>query len=203
MTKGQTRPMNENLHKYEELSEDALLKAYLDEGDQLAYGELYRRHVPKVNAALKILLNDAQIWDKEDARKEIIQKTLLNLLESKSFKEGKVENFQVYLYKIMRNTFIAHCKNTKKRTGKKDEYQRLHIIENDIEMDFEEDVEDKRKKVNEAIEKLNSDGQKKVIYHKFWEGFTHEMIAEETGIEKDNVRNYINRAKKKLKKLLG
>jgi len=194
--------MNRHLHKYKKLSEDELLKAYLEEGDESAYGELYSRYLPKLTAALNALLRDSSVPDKKYVFDEVIQKTLKNLHNSKSFKEGKIENYGVYLFKVLRNTFIAHCKETKKRTTNKDEYQRtqgLHVIE----VNSDEEVEDDSHKVNEAIEKLGSENQKKVIHLRFWEGYSHRMIAQNTSIEEDNVRNYINRAKKALKKYLG
>jgi len=194
--------MNQHLHKYKKLSNDELLIAYIEEGDEYAYSELYIRHVPKVSAALKKLLRNTSVPNKEDARKEIIQKTLLNLLNSKSFKEGKIENFQVYLYRTMENTFFTHCKGIKKQDNKDKEYQRTysnHIREDDY---TKEEMEEDYKALDEAIEKLSSEKQKEAIILRM-SGHSYRMIAQKMGTEEGRIKNYINRGKKAIRKILG
>lgn len=192
--------MNQHLHKHKQLSEDELLKAYLEEGDELAYGKLYSLHLPKLDAALKEFLKNTNLEDKQHAHDEIIQKTLENLHNSKSFKNKKVKDYQSYLFIILKNTFINYSKNTKKQIAEQDEYQKSQPIV--VEESLTEEMEIKHKKVNEAIEKLNSEKQKEAIILRM-SGHSYRMIAKKMGTEEGRIRNYINRGKKAIRKILG
>ncbi|GAB4134159.1 MAG: RNA polymerase sigma factor [Raineya sp.] len=176
--------------------------AYIQEvlaGNTQAYAYLIHRHKSLVySLCLKIVKNKQ---DAEEVAQDVFLKAYQQLA---NFKQAS--KFATWLYKIAYNTALNKIK--RKRVWlesihhESDEHPTLQIEDNTFEGQFELlRLEEKSKYIQQAIKTLSE--QDAVIITLFYFAENNlEEIAEITGIDKNNVKIKLHRARKKLYQVL-
>jgi len=188
--------MDELPGNYNDKSVQDLLDIYLEEGDELAFYELYRRHSDKLMGFFM-----TKCRGDRSLCKDLIQDTYLELLLTKSFKGNTIKEFGKYIMRIGLNICFKHFKKDKKRKDNELERQRTHHEEFE-DKDESIDREMLIKSIESRISQLPSDDQITAI--ELWMiGKTYREIAEIMGKEVSEVTNLIYRAKKNLGEKTG
>ncbi len=134
--------------------------------------------------------------DNFDDQKDLFQEITFQVWKAYPSFEGR-SAFSTWLYRIALNTAIVFLKSEKKRSfiqnGNLDNFK----IKSD---DYNEEEEQKLKKMYEAINQLNAIDKALIFY--YLEDFSGKEIALQLGISEGNARVKLNRAKDKLKEFI-
>lgn len=134
--------------------------------------------------------------DNFDDQKDLFQEITFQVWKAYPSFEGR-SAFSTWLYRIALNTAIVFLKSEKKRSfiqnGNLDNFK----IKSD---DYNEEEEQKLKKMYEAINQLNAIDKALIFY--YLEDFSGKEIALQLGISEGNARVKLNRAKDKLKEII-
>lgn len=135
--------------------------------------------------------------DNFDDQKDLFQEITFQVWKAYPSFEGRSE-FSTWLYRIALNTAILFLKSEKKRSFiQNDEMKNFKINQED----YNDEDEQKLKKMYEAINQLNTIDKALVFY--YLENYSGKQIAEQLGITEVNARVKLNRAKEKLKELIN
>jgi len=132
-----------------------------------------------------------QIRD-EDKAKDIVQDTFTKLwtkAETVSFEKARS-----YLFTAAHHTMIDMIRKDK-RTDNVDDVNKYGGTYEQVQPDLKE-------KLNEALERL-PEMQKSVVLLRDYEGYSYEEIGQITGLNEQQVKVYIYRARLALKKYIG
>lgn len=145
------------------------------------------------NMAFTIAIN---ICENEQDAEEVVQDAFVKAYRSINSYKGHAK-FSTWLYRIVVNTALSKIRQKKSMRH----YDGLEMAEehfDDIESSYEKlGALDQAKYINLAIEKLNSEDRLILtLYHLDEQRI--EDIAEITGIDKDNVKMKLHRARKKM-----
>jgi len=159
---------------------------------KIAFGRLYRHYQPHIKRFFARRLRDETLI--EDLTSEVFEKALKSI---DSFQWQGV-SFSAWLYKISRNLLIDYFRQNNKRKKTLPLPNVYHLPadtsspeENIIE--FEAGI-----KVHRLLETLK-DRERKIVYMKFFEGYTNKVIAEKLEITETNVATILHRLMKKLR----
>ncbi|MCQ9634029.1 RNA polymerase sigma factor [Chryseobacterium sp. WG23] len=134
--------------------------------------------------------------EKED-RDDLFQEIIYQLWKAYPSFLGHSE-FSTWLYRIALNTAIIFLKSEKRRSFIANNDISNYIIAHE-EYDYHK--EERLAKMYKAIHQLNPIDKAFIFY--YLEDFSGREIAEQMGISEGNVRVKMNRAKNKLKDILG
>lgn len=135
--------------------------------------------------------------DRTDDQRDLFQEITYQVWKSYSTFQGKSE-FSTWLYRIALNTAIVFLRTERKRSIiQRDEVHQLNLKEEEYNFQEEHDL----KKMYEAIQQLNPIDKALIFY--YLEDVPGREMAENLGITEVNARVKLNRAKEKLKKLVG
>lgn len=135
--------------------------------------------------------------DNFDDQKDLFQEITFQVWKAYPSFEGRSE-FSTWLYRIALNTAILFLKSEKKRSFiQNDEMKNFKINQED----YNDEDEQKLKKMYEAINQLNTIDKALVFY--YLENYSGKQVAEQLGITEVNARVKLNRAKEKLKELIN
>ncbi|MBU4538087.1 MAG: RNA polymerase sigma factor [Weeksellaceae bacterium] len=135
--------------------------------------------------------------DNFDDQKDLFQEITFQVWKAYPSFEGRSE-FSTWLYRIALNTAILFLKSEKKRSFiQNDDVGNFKINQED----YNDEDEQKLKKMYEAINQLNTIDKALVFY--YLENYSGKQIAEQLGITEVNARVKLNRAKEKLKELIN
>ena len=133
-----------------------------------------------------------------DVSEDLAQDVFVYVLMNKKEYDFKY-SMKTYFYTIARCRAINYMKR-KKKTVYMEECFIHDIGTNQTEEQFL--VDEERKRINKAIEKLNSNQQKKVVYLVDIEDMSYKEAAKILDISLPQVKMTLHRARKSLKKIL-
>lgn len=128
--------------------------------------------------------------------KDILQETILKLLEKRN-EWNRLENFEAYAMRAVRNTYLNHRKKVRNR--------RVYPMDASLECEEENEIEKKinisdlRNDFNRIIAKL-PEIQKQVLYLREIEEMEYKLIAKVLNISETQVKVYIYRGRQFIKK---
>jgi RNA polymerase sigma-70 factor (ECF subfamily) len=157
------------------------------ESRELAFAELYRRYASRIYQYARRILN--RDMEAEDILQETFIK-FLNILE----KETVIENVPAYLLRIARNLSL--------RSGSK---RQVTVPIEDYHAIFEEapmEAEETSKILQMSLELLPKD-QREALVLQVYGGLSYLEIADVMGVPMTTVRNWIVRAKDKMRKIVA
>ena len=136
--------------------------------------------------------------DNRDDQNDLFQEIVFQAWKSYNNFEGKSE-FSTWLYRIAINTAMVYLKKEKKRSS----ITTIHPLENlDIKQEtYNEEVDADLHLMYTCIQKLNPIDKALIFY--FLENYSGKQMAEQLGISEANTRVKLNRAKLRLKELIG
>lgn len=172
------------------LTDEELLKQYMQSGQTKYFGELYNRYIPLLYGLCLKYLRD----------KDRAQDAVMQLFEDLLSKAGhyEIKTFRSWLYRVAKN----HCLQILRKESKEisldytinsmesDEF--LHLIGED------ESTEEQLKALHDCLEKL-MEPQRTCIICFFMEEMSYLDITEQTGFTLNNVKSYIQNGKRNLK----
>ena len=129
--------------------------------------------------------------NREDAE-DILQETFKRLWANR--KKVELKKAKSYLFTVAYHLFID-MKRRSKFTGDADDY----VFDNQYYLMKQPDIKDI---INIAVDKL-PDIQKTVLLLRDYEGYSYKEIAQMTGLNENQVKVYIFRARKKLREFIG
>jgi RNA polymerase sigma-70 factor, ECF subfamily len=178
--------MKKNIQEYSdcELFDFLNQNSYLREA---AFKELFNRYAKRIYSfCRKILANDRLAED-------ITQDTFLSLL--KFCKESnQITNFPAFIFRIARNL----CINQKKHIIKYEEFLEDETL---VYNEFSQNNEELAKLIESALELL-PEAHREAFCLQMYGGMSYTEIAEVHNVPVSTVRNWVVRAKVKLRKIL-
>ncbi|PLK46398.1 RNA polymerase sigma factor [Emticicia sp. TH156] len=168
------------------------LEAYQKSSDLNVLGELYARHMEMVFAVCYQYLRDEE--ESKDATMAIFEQLIGSL------KKHSIINFKSWLHSVARNYCLMHLREKKIEVGGlqliDDDFMEkeifVHLSDDDL------DVEADLQKLETCIERLESE-QKRCIDLFYIQGKCYKEIAEQTHLEMNKVKSYIQNGKRNLK----
>lgn len=164
-----------------------LYKALLSPQRDNAFGELYRRYGTRIYLYCRRILGDGVLAD------DMFQETFISILRSAD-NGTNVENFPAYIHRIARN----HCLRAKER-----KQQPLEFDEETMGT-FDKSMEQKElsQMISMAIELL-PEHHREAFVLQMYDDLSYEQIGEVLDVPVSTVRNWVVRAKKKLRLILS
>lgn len=177
--------------------EDRRLWQSLRKGNELGFSSLYKKYV---NALFNYGMH---IWSDREETKEVIQEVFSKLwMNRENLREVDQVNF--YIFSCFRNALYKRLKERGKLTFS-EKLEDKELIEQGSEAYWisQENTQEIQSSLQEAIDFL-SPRQKEVIILRFYQGLSHDHLAQIMGISKEGVYNLLSKAlhvlKTKLKK---
>jgi RNA polymerase sigma factor (sigma-70 family) len=161
-------------------------------GDRDAHYSLYKRYSKAMyNVGYRITRSDAEAED-------VLQEAFINAFRNLDSYRGDA-TFGAWLKRIVVNKAI-NARNKKKHEAIPDD-ERWDVPEDEQPTDYTND-ELTVERIKHAIEQL-PDGYRSVVSLYLLEGYDHQEIAEILGIAESTSKSQLNRAKNKLREMLG
>lgn len=182
--------MDKEYLKYQ--SDIELVNNYKKTNDKLFVGELYKRYTHLVYGMCIFYFKDKNIAS--DITIEIFEKLFIEL------KKREVENFKNWLGFVVRNYCISELRKQQTAQNLKEKY----TYEIKTETDSEDNKKEEEKlitKLENAIQQLNP-LQRKCIELFYYKKMSYHQIVEVTGYTSNDVKSYIQNAKRNLKIIL-
>ena len=160
------------------------------EGDQAAFGRLYREHAGHIYAVCLRMLADGE------RAKEVAQETIIRIWNRLSTFRGE-SPFSAWIHRIAVNTVLDHLRSDKRRgehvefTDDLDRYDRPGGADADSPAGLSMDLE-------QAIASLPARARIILVLHDI-EGYRHEEIAEMLSIVPGTSKAHLHRARNLLK----
>lgn len=179
-----------NYSQHTTLTDEALLLAYRNSGDNTWLGLLLQRYTGLLlGVALKYLRDRTMA---EDAVQHVFETTLTHLPTE------PILNFKGWLYILMRN----HClQQLRDKTHNQDDSALAYIPADETDKDDIKWQEYTLAQLNDAIKTLN-DEQRSTITLFYLEKRSYEQIIAATGYTFMQVKSYIQNGKRNLKTIL-
>jgi len=164
-----------------------LYQALASSQREQAFAELYRRYGTRIYLYCRRILGDGVLAD------DMFQETFMSVLKSAE-KLTTVENFPAYIHKIARN----HCLRAKERR-----HQPVEFDEESMGM-LDKSLEQKElsQMISMAIELL-PEHHREAFVLQMYDDLSYEEIGEVLEVPVTTVRNWVVRAKKKLRTILS
>lgn len=169
-----------------------LYNDYLDNGETKAFEMLYIKYKDKISYFIYNIIGD---YDKaEDIAQEVFTYILQNKIKNNY-------SFKFHIYLVAKSRAISYINTEKRRNNIRDKY----LVKEDEQI-FQDITDimlkkEKQKELLKAIE-LIDEKYRNAIYLVKIEGLSCKETAEILGESVQNIKNYIHRGKKQLRKLL-
>ena len=169
-----------------------LYKEYLN-GNKEAFETLYLRYKDKIKYFIFNIVKD---YDKAE---DIAQDVFISVLNNKyNENEG---SFKYYIYIVAKNKAISYLNTENRRSNITEKY-----LKNSLEEEANDTLniiiqEENKKEIVEAINLIN-EKYRSAIYLVKIEEFSYQETANILNITVQDVKNYIHRGKKELRKIL-
>jgi len=175
-------------HKSDTLTDELLLKQYLDTGDLTFLGELYQSHSAMVYYVCLKYLQDSEL--SKDAVMQIFEELIVKV------KKHEIRNFGSWLHIVSRNYCLMQL-----RSGKKMQQVSFDdVVEFPVDL-HQEDANNKERQLTAlewCVEQL-PDRQKQSIDLFFLKEKCYKEIVDDTGYSLNDVKSYIQNGKRNLK----
>ncbi len=173
------------------MDQEATLITRIQAGDETALKELFdlsKRHI--YAPAWHILKN------REDAE-EVLQDTFVKLYQHNGFNPN-YGSARSYLYAIARNEAFMRLR----AKGSRPQLSDIDIHDLNISLGATTDNQDDKLLVEKALASLEATDAKLLKASFYW-GYTHDELAEQTGLPLGTVKSRVRRALLRLRDLLG
>ena len=183
---------------YTQITDEALLQAYQQTGDEESIGELYRRYAHLIYAnCLKYLRN-------EEAAKDMLIQVFEHLMSNA--KKSKVDSFQNWIFVMTRNLCLRKKKNEENKAKKQEIWEKSEknseiFMENEASWSLYNEEEAKERLLLKFMNELEED-QRKCLQLFYWEKKRYKEIAALTNYTEKQVKSFLQNGKRNLKKLL-
>jgi RNA polymerase sigma-70 factor (ECF subfamily) len=171
------------------LSDAALVAQYRSSDDLSVLGDLYNRYMDMVYGVCLNYLKDPE--EAQDAVMAIFEELVGKL------RQHQVDNFKSWLYTLAKN----HCL-MKLRSQKKIPLTKLgdELMQSEADEHLKDVLsrEEHFRQLDACMEQL-ADNQRRVIELFYLQGKCYNEISEETGLEWNNVRSFIQNGRRNLK----
>lgn len=157
------------------------------ESREHAFAELYRRYASRIYQYARRILN------RDMEAEDILQETFIKFLAILE-KGAEIENVPAYLLRIARNLSFR-SESRKQVTVPIEDY---HAIFNEVPLEAEE-----TSKVLQMSLDLLPKEQREALVLQVYGGLSYNEIAEVMGVPMTTVRNWIVRAKDKMRKIIA
>lgn len=164
-------------------SDEELMQEY-QQGNVLAFEEIYRRYSGKIYGFLRFKLRNQSMVD------DIFQTTFMKLHHSRSTYDCKYQ-FKPWIFTICRNTMIDYFRKLQLENDLPQELEIQETSEGPEQTDFD-------KELSELPE-----NQRLAMEYRFYQDFSFEEIAEKLKTSPSNARQLISRGIKRLKNLVA
>lgn len=158
------------------------------------FDALYKIYYPVIKAYIY-----KRVYNKEDVD-DIVSKIFLKTLRGIDDFKWQGVNFSSWVFRIAKNSLIDYYREYKK--GQKVSSIEEKEIKSDENLDTLEYNYNLSNKLFEKIKKLDERTQK-IVYMKFFEGYTNKSISQILDLTETNVSTLVYRALKKLKIEIG
>lgn len=166
-----------------------LLALYREGGDLAVLGELYGRYMELVYGVCLKYLSEPE--DAKDAVLNIFEELIAKL------RHHEVENFRSWLYSLSKNHCLMRLRSEKRKEGVKIDPS-LVQSEETVHLNGELDKEESFRQLEYCLGQLLAE-QRRVIELFYLEGKCYNQIVEQTGMEWNRVRSYIQNGRRNLK----
>jgi RNA polymerase sigma-70 factor, ECF subfamily len=173
-----------------ELSDEALLTAYLQTGDTARLGQLYERYIPMVFGVCLKIFRDPQLA--EDAVMGIYEEL------NKKINDHEIAHFRGWLYVLARNYCLMELRRQKRRPTDlhaPEQMERYDAVEEAPEFELPTDQPSALSHCLEALQQL----QQECIKWFYFDDKSYKEIAELIEEEVGKVRSYIQNGRRNLR----
>ena len=176
-------------HDKQALPDAELVQQYRQNGDAVVLGTLYQRYMELVYGVCYKYLKD----------EELAKDSVLNIYEelTQKLKKHEVQHFKSWLYTLARN----HCLMQLRREKGKSTIEIQESFMQSVELMHPDEVLQKEEQLNrmeKCMQQLAPE-QKQCVELFYLQQKCYNEICEETGLEWNKVRSYIQNARRNLK----
>ncbi|MBL7918346.1 MAG: sigma-70 family RNA polymerase sigma factor [Bacteroidia bacterium] len=178
------------------LSDEELVKAYKETGNNKAFGELFEKHIKVVYGACLFYFKNKS--EAQDVSMQIFEKLLIEL------RKKEINYFKGWLSFVVRNHCITLLRQNKRHVPFDEKYMEFEYelpnekTENALNNLRDEEV---LENIPKFLEKLKPT-QKNCIHQFFIENKSYQEISENTGFTIKEVKSYLQNGKRNLKLLI-
>jgi len=180
---------NNNLN----ILKERLLILKIRRGDTEAFRKIYQIFADKIYKFIYYRISN------REASLELSQEVFLALWKYLSDKEKEITNLRGLTYQIARNLINNYYDANKVWKVDLEEVEYKLGVSIDLGQEF--DLKISIKELKSKLQVLESDEDRRIIELKFFDGLSHNEIAEVVGKSSGNVRVILHRALKKLKEI--
>ena len=181
---------NNNLN----ILKERLLILKIRRGDTEAFRKIYQIFADKIYKFIYYRIGN------REASLELSQEVFLALWKYLSDKEKEITNLRGLTYQIARNLINNYYDANKVWKVDLEEVEYKLGVSIDLGQEF--DLKISIKELKSKLQVLESDEDRRIIELKFFDGLSHNEIAEVVGKSSGNVRVILHRALKKLKEIV-
>lgn len=179
---------------YSNNNDNILLTQYVANADEQILNKLLEKYYP-------IIYGYTYSKVKEEAITSDITQQVLEKLYA-SLKKNKVENIRYFTLSITKNTIIDHFRKAKFEKSSKEKFSNNleTIVENqaEIRLSGELDRDRTENQLLECIDQLPTNQRECIIYF-YFEELSYKEIAERSSFSFNEIKSYIQNAKRNLK----
>lgn len=177
-------------------SDEEIIRHYRQSGDKAVFAELFKKHVSSVYGTCVFYLQDKD--EAQDAVMQIFEKLMADV------KQREIENFKAWLSFVVRNFCISLIR--KKKT-------QARSIRSYYEFEYQETTYDTELKIAsvsddimleymaQSLQQLKP-AQRSCVELFYLKGLSYQQIADQTTYSLNEVKSYIQNAKRNLKLLI-
>jgi RNA polymerase sigma-70 factor (ECF subfamily) len=170
-------------------TDEELVSAYRQTNDLLILGQLYERYMDLVYGVCLKYLKDV-----ETAKDSVMQ--IFEELTTKLLKH-EVINFKSWLHQVSKNHCLMQLR-TQKHFSKADIDPALMHFEENVHLNGVMEKEEHLNRLQQCLDQL-PDKQKTTVELFYLEGKCYREIADQTGLEWNKVRSFIQNGRRNLK----
>jgi len=180
---------NNNLN----ILKERLLILKIRRGDKEAFRKIHQIFADKIYKFIYYRISNREV------SLELVQEVFLALWKYLRDKEKEITNLRALTYKIARNLINNYYDANKVYQVDLEEVEYKLGASEHLDQDY--DLKITIKELREKLNALGSDEDKQIIELRFFDGLSHNEIAEIIGKSAGNVRVILHRALKKLKEV--
>ena len=170
-------------------SDEELVRLYKQTGDLNCLAQLYQQYMDLVyGVCLKYLKDDE---DAKDSTLIIYEELVIKL------KKHEVANFKSWMYQLAKNHCLMKLRSEKKWSKVNIDVSLVQNEEN-VHLNGELEKEENFKQLSFCLEQLGNE-QRAVLELFYMQGKCYKEIVEQTGIEWNKVRSFIQNGRRNLK----
>lgn len=170
-------------------SDSELVTRYKQTGDLTVLGQLYQRYMDLVYGVGLLYLKDGE--EAKDSTLAVFEELIDKL------KKHEVQNFKAWLYQLAKNHCLMKLRKDRNGAMVKTDIM-LMQIEDSVHLNGELEKEENLKQLDICMKQLPP-AQQQVIQLFYLQGKCYKEIAQQTGLDWNKIRSYIQNGRRNLK----